>query len=279
MDPNASSLAYKFVAMLIMLTEVNRVADDLALDIARPVSVASISRTSTVSPPKLVRFGGSIITDTYFFGFTEGRLRYIRRIGESSQLKNGITAHTPNSLESRPLGTNEAYLRAKTWLARLDMDLSALEASHIPKIVERRPVQVKDSLTTLGEAAGNRLEAFIEITWGEIQVHPRRRYMVPAVTVSVSAVTGHLIQFRVEGDAKYWTRSLLQVHEIDKLLQISDQEFTQMSPEQRQGLFARHSHLRYPAALLHSDAKVLDGVIPIPKTAEPTRSRALGKSP
>src|ERR1035438_411627 len=62
--------AYKYVAMAVMLTNCNLFVQQTHLPLDHQLTQTNIilSRCS-VSPPRLMGFGGSIVTEKYFFGF------------------------------------------------------------------------------------------------------------------------------------------------------------------------------------------------------------------
>jgi hypothetical protein len=74
MNELAISLAYKYVATVLMLAEANFCAERLHLRTNLPIEQSHI-RQVYVGPPRLLQCLGSIDTDHYSFGFGEsGRL-------------------------------------------------------------------------------------------------------------------------------------------------------------------------------------------------------------
>ena len=67
--------AYKYVALAVMLANCNLFVQETYLPLDHPITQTNIilSRCS-VSPPRLMGFGGSIVTEKYFFGFGHGHL-------------------------------------------------------------------------------------------------------------------------------------------------------------------------------------------------------------
>jgi hypothetical protein len=67
--------AYKSVAMAVMLTNCNLFVQEIHLPLDHPITQTKIilSRCS-VNPPRLMGFGGSLVTEKYFFGFGRGHL-------------------------------------------------------------------------------------------------------------------------------------------------------------------------------------------------------------
>ncbi|MGH7953844.1 MAG: hypothetical protein ACREFE_18255 [Limisphaerales bacterium] len=67
--------AYKYVALAVMLTNCNLFVQETHLPLNYPIAQTNIilSRCS-VNPPRLMDFGGSLVTEKYFFGFGHGHL-------------------------------------------------------------------------------------------------------------------------------------------------------------------------------------------------------------
>src|SRR5208282_2192796 len=79
MDGFTLSLAYKYVALVLMLGEVNFFGSRTGLQFDHPVTEADVRAGSHVGPPKTNDFSGSILTDKYFFGFGWGHLANFHR--------------------------------------------------------------------------------------------------------------------------------------------------------------------------------------------------------
>ena len=246
MEPASITLAYKFVAMLLMLVEVNQYIDTLGLQMERPVTVSRILGTSTVSPPGLAGFSGSIVTRTYFFGFTEGRLRYVHRTKEASRVGNPISAGLSDN-RATGCSTIQAYRLGVKLLADLGIDMTALEKIHPPSMA----VRVTSTNQGDNESRSDRLPApsVVEVTWGRIQVHPRRKYTVPAVTMAFSGADCQLVKLRIEGPSDYWKRPPVRMHGIDELQALDDERFAKMTAMERKVLFEKHGGMPYPINL------------------------------
>src|SRR3954469_25650629 len=74
MTPAVANLAYRFVAMALMLAEANFFCDTAGLPRAKLLDESDVRSGSYVGPPNLKEFMGSIFTDQYFFGFGGGHL-------------------------------------------------------------------------------------------------------------------------------------------------------------------------------------------------------------
>ena len=127
-------LAYKYVLVAVMLAEVNFCAENLHLRVKLPVSQEDL-RVRLVAPPDVMRFGGRLETDDYFFGFS-GRLRLvvkIRPFGSLTVAEQKDVLSTATSL----IGTNEAYSLATNWLAAMSVDVSLLEQTNRVAVRQR----------------------------------------------------------------------------------------------------------------------------------------------
>ena len=69
------TVAYKYVALAVMLTNCNLFVQETHLPLDHPLIQKDIilSRCS-VNPPRLMGFGGSVVTEKYFFGFGHDHL-------------------------------------------------------------------------------------------------------------------------------------------------------------------------------------------------------------
>lgn len=224
----------------------NQYIDTLGLQMERPVTVSRIFGTSTISPPGLAGFSGSIVTRTYFFGFTEGRLRYVHRTEEASRVGNSISAGVAGDCATG-CSTNQAYRLGVKLLANLGVDVTALEKMHPPSMA------VRETTTNQGEnksrSDGLAAPSVVEVTWGRIQVHPRRKYTVPAVTMALSAADCQVVRLRIEGPSEYWKRPPVLLPGTDELQALKDERFAKMTAMERKVLFEKHSRMPYPINL------------------------------
>jgi len=131
------ALAYKYVAVTLMLAEINFCAGRLHLPAGLPIKEQNL-RAEAVFPPRIIGFAGRLDTDKYSFSFAKsGRLRFITKLdsGRGNQTMREYLeglAKTPSIIN-----TNEAYRLATNWLAAMDVDLQRLEKEH-PPIVKQQ---------------------------------------------------------------------------------------------------------------------------------------------
>src|SRR5436309_667542 len=79
MNRETLTLAYTYVAMVLMIAEANFFANKAGLKQDHLITQEDVRSGSHVSPAKSNYFGGSILTDSYLFGFGSGHLANFRR--------------------------------------------------------------------------------------------------------------------------------------------------------------------------------------------------------
>jgi hypothetical protein len=244
-------LAYKYVAIAVMLAEINYCASRLRLPIDLPIQKTDI-RVARVSNPHVLSrvghrslengFAGAIDTSNYSFNFVKsGRLRYIIRLDSGYQaysttkIQGDLPTHEflPQLVGIHStIDTNEAYRIATNWLMAIDVDVQRLE--------KEQPVTVKQqSLRDYGPLP------IFEVSWGG---HP-------AIVVWISGDTKDLLRLRQEDDS-YSKRPFTLIKDMDKLLAIPDEEFLKYSPQEKSNLVARFAAVTYPPFVSESHGSI-----------------------
>lgn len=154
--------AYKWVAVAIMLAEINYCADRLELPI-KPISREDV-QVLKIAHPELMGFSGRIETDSYFFVFyRSGRLSYIVKKDESKSDQSSIV------FRKSLISTNEAYELAKGWLSSINIDVTKLENEHKPatkqRIVYNKDYPIRSSANTNESKLSIPL---FDVKWGEL---------------------------------------------------------------------------------------------------------------
>lgn len=140
-------LAYKYVAMAVMLAEANFNAERLSLPIKRPITQNALG-SRLVAPPGILQFGGflgRVDADGYMFSW--GGERGYRHIAKLD--RDGYAAYPYGWLpmaernerlshEKSLISTNEAYQLAAGWLKAIDVDVQRLEKAHRVEVRQRR---------------------------------------------------------------------------------------------------------------------------------------------
>lgn len=222
MNELAISLAYKYVATALMLAEANYSAEHLHLRINRPIQQTHIQQ-AYVSPPRLLCSLGSLDTAEYSFGFGEsGRLRFITRLhpfGDQPlpQLQRRLAKIAAN------MTTNAAYQLATNGLARVSVDLNALEHQYQGKVRQH---------FYHGKGETRVMLPIFDAIWGSEDR--------PAVIVTIYGPTGDLLQLR-QNDESFSKRPARSLQNVESLLSIRDDEFRTYSPTARSNLVVRFS--------------------------------------
>ena len=227
-------LAYKYVALALMLTEINFCAGRLHLPADLPIKEQSL-RAEAVFPPQVIGFAGRLDTDKYSFSFAkDGRLRFITKLDNGRGDKTLREYLEGLSKTPSIINTNSAYQIATNWLAAMDVDLQRLEKEHPPTVKQQTFVPWADSgKTNLAEIS---LPIF-DVKWGD--------WAQPVIDIQISGATGELLKLRQEDDS-YSKRPASLIKDMDKLLAIPDEEYLKYSPLEKSNLVARFAAVHYP---------------------------------
>ena len=261
-------LAYKYVAVTLMLAEINFCASRLHLTIDLPIKEQDIKAVA-VFPPRVIGFAGRIDTKDYSFSFAKsGRLRFITKLEDGYQsmgIYRGSQVlreyHEHMSKIKSTIDTNDAYRIATNWLVAVDVDVQRLEKAH-PSTTRQQSfiswptnengyggIRV-DSEGNISPADGNinrKSLPLFDVYWGNGDRDKWGHAMGPAVDIMISGVNGELLKLRQEDDS-YSKRPVSLIKDMDKLLAIPDEDFLKYSPTERSNLVARFAAVHYSAS-------------------------------
>jgi hypothetical protein len=130
-----TTAAYQTAAVQLMVGEANFAAKQLDLHEPLPIVAPANTNQWNIAPPPM-GVGGMILTSNYNFDFLKGRFL---RISEKNWLaKISPPAKNLDCLTHRIslIDTNEAYQLATQWLARLSVDVGALERKFPPHVAQ-----------------------------------------------------------------------------------------------------------------------------------------------
>jgi hypothetical protein len=234
--------AYKCVALAVMLTNCNQFVQETHLPINQPIVQTNIILSQcSVDPPRLMEFGGSVVTERYFFGFGHGHLaNFWQWEFRSAPSAEGITEqHEQWAQMTSQIGTNEVRQLADDWLANLGVDVAAMEREYSCKIAQK--FFYKNPGSGLKPLDGNKvLLPIFEISWGAIPVQGHPQYSFPAATVTVFGPTKELIEYHLLDDS-LMLRPKLEVKDIESLLAIPNSAFYKFGDLQRSNLVRQFS--------------------------------------
>lgn len=229
--------AYKYVALMVMLAEANFFAEKTCLPRNHPIVEQDMRPGGHVSPPRLMGFGGSLLTDDYFFGFGKGGLANFKKRGFEPDNETMIRernfrfAELPSSI-----GTNEAYQLATNWLAAIDVDVRALEKKYPPKVTQRKFYPDAKGLNDLGERT--LILPIFDLQWGSIPISSGgKEYPMPALSLTIFGPTKELIEFHLMD--RDLSRRPVPIKDFEKLLAIPDSQFGMFSISQKGDLVTR----------------------------------------
>jgi hypothetical protein len=228
-----STLAFKYVALALMLAEVNFFGTKVGLQLDHPVTAADVRSGSHVGPPKTNDFSGSVVTDKYFFGFGWGHLANFHRNDFKSDSDAAVRERNLKlSKQLSLIDTNGAYEVATNWLTAAGVNLVALQKGYKLNIMQWR-------YRPEGLSQGPTLLPVYQVVWhGSLFRSQRRRSDTAVVSLTILGPTKELIEYHVLDDSLF-LRSRLQITEPQKLLAIPDAEFETFDTLQRSNLLAQ----------------------------------------
>lgn len=229
------SLAYKYVALALMMVEANHAIRQLDVPGWKSIEPTNVV-AYYVSPPRLLS-GGSVDTATHMFGFgRDGQLHFIHRRDPDPDLSIEERHQRWAKMKSL-IGTNEAYQLATNWLVKLEVDISALEKAHPPQVTQEYYYRG-------GKVSADRIVMLprYEVKWGTNQ-------MRPAVWISIFGPTKEPIHIRQE-DAAFSRRPKGLVKDVERLLSISNQAFASFTLTQKSNLVVESALASFPGFAL-----------------------------
>lgn len=228
MEKLFTSLAYKYVALALMMAEANHAVRQLEVTGWKPVEPSGVV-SYYVAPPRL-RPGGSLDTQTHVFGFgSQGNLQFIHRREPKPDISLEERHQQWANMKSL-VGTNEAYALASNWLVRLEVDVPTLEKSHPWSVTQ-------EYYHPGGQTSLRVMLPRYEVRWGTNQSRP-------AVWVSIFGPTKEAIHIRQE-DISFSKRPRGLVKDAERLLAIPNGEFATWSVLEKSNLVVESSIATY----------------------------------
>ena len=230
------TVAYKYVALAVMLTNCNLFVQETHLPLDHPLIQKDIilSRCS-VNPPRLMGFGGSVVTEKYFFGFGHDHLANFWQWEFRPNSEQGISQQYESwSTMTSQVGTNEVLQLVHNWLTGLGIDTVAMEEKYPCKITQKFFYRKTDGNLEVQSTNIVQLPIF-QIQWGSIPLRGRPEYSLPAATMTVFGPTKELIEYHLFDDA-LMLRPKLEIKDAEKLLTISNEVFYKFDEMQKSDL-------------------------------------------
>jgi hypothetical protein len=233
MDGFTLSLAYKYVALVLMLGEVNFFSAGTGLKFDHPVTETDVRAGSHVGPPKTNDFTGSILTDKYFFGFGWGHLANFHRNDFRSDSDTQVRERNERlAKQSSLIDTNGALELATGWLSAMGVDLPLLQQKYKLNVVQWR--YRGDGLTQ-----GPVMLPVYQVEWrGSPFPTKRTKRETAVVTLTILGTTKELIEYHLLDDSLF-ARPAIRIPEPQRLLSLPDSEFQQYNAQQRSNLLAQ----------------------------------------
>jgi len=232
--------AYKYVALAVMLTNCNVFMQQTHLPLDHPITQKEVSSWS-VTPPRLMGFGGSVVTEKYFFGFGHDHFaNFWQKEFRSASWPEGIMKqHERWSKMPSQTGTNEVRQLALNWLTDLGVDVATMEKKYPCKIKQRFFYQ-NGSGNLESQSDANVPLPIVEISLGSIPIRGHPGYDYPAVTMTIFGPTKELIEYHLMDDA-LMLRPKLEIKNAEQLLTISNEVFNAFDETQKSNLVGQFS--------------------------------------
>lgn len=135
------SLAYKTLALQLMLSEANWAGHQLRLPGQWPITQTNLV-ASLIGPPRITgtNVGGALTASNYWFSFTnDGKLWNLiyHKYGPDTSIVVGEYAETEMRRVS-VITTNDAYQMATNWLTQISVDVEGLNRKYKPRTWQQR---------------------------------------------------------------------------------------------------------------------------------------------
>lgn len=246
-----TNLAYRYVAVALMLAHVNLFCAKVGVPIPQPITESDLRPGGHVGSPNLGEqtlsgnFSGSILTDGYFFGFGRGRLANFKKRSDSATDEDVARRNVALSGLTSLVDTNEAYRLATNWLSETGVDVSALEKKYRLKIEQWKyyPNGQGGDRTVSGTNRSFVMLPVYTVQWRGVLARANRKFPEAAMaSVTISGPTKELIEYHVLDDG-LTVDPAIQIKEKEKLLAIRDDEFLKYNSAQRSNLVVRFAGL------------------------------------
>ncbi len=214
MSATTIPLAYKYVAIALMLTEANYFADRLQLPIQKPITRDDV-RYAYAYPPALRWLEGRIDAHGYSFGFfSSGRLSAVTKMRNNGAIDR--PEHAKSAPEPLLLAESNAFYKVATNFGSvMSINFTNLERAY-PCVVSAYSV-MNAGENNAGKPATNLL----------VSVYWERK-----VDVIFLMPSGSLIELRQNSDL-YSERERMTIVGSNELLNIRDQDFVDYSSSKK----------------------------------------------
>jgi hypothetical protein len=238
----ASNLAYRYLAFALMLLQANWFCQKMDLPGNHELTLADIGRGSEADPPKTNDFGGSIFTDEYFFGFDSGHIaNFYKRAFEPQTDADVKRLNVELSKHSSVIDTNGAFDLATNWLARSGVNVAMLKTNFTLTVTQEK--FLSQSLPAGGFGPITRSEVLLpvfDVVWsGDFVRKGRLHHHGPVVRVTVSGATKEMLEYHVYSE-QLFTFESIAVKDLEKVMNVSDQEFQSYSDLQLSNFVAEY---------------------------------------
>lgn len=229
-------LAYKYVAIALMVAEINYCSQKLQLPLDGPVRGESLQLVH-VSNPYVTGFGGTLETTNYSFIFyKDGRLRRIQRINRFKEIPLRQLQWQQAKMSSL-IDTNGAYRLATNWLTAISVDVTALEQSFQGSVEQRIFYPDATSLDDPPEKKSRVvLLPIFHVFWGDKSK--------PVIMVSIFGPTKEMLGI-YQNDDSFSRRPKELLKDVQILLNIPNEMFQKYSDVQKHDLVVRYAITNY----------------------------------
>ncbi len=236
--------AFRFVAVAMMLAQINFFCSKLGLNAGHKVTESDMREGGHVGPPNTNNFTGSILTEKYFFGIWHGYLAncYIQGFNPQSDAdvkKRNIELSKMSSL----IDSNGAYQLATNWLSKSGIDVIGMERKYKMNLVQWRYYPDGQLNEGLGPGRKEIKLPVYQVEWrGSMVLGSRKLPDGVVVKIVVSGIDKQMLEYHVYDDSLFLLQKI-QFNAPEKLLAIPDDDFRSYNTLQRSNLVRSYAHL------------------------------------
>ncbi len=227
-----------------MLFQANWFCQTLGLPRSREFSLANVRQGSSIGPIGTNDFGGSLLTDDYFFGFDAGHIANVVKQGHQPQTDADVKRQNIElSQHASLIDTNGAVKLATNWLARAGVKLSVLQTNYTMSVTQWRFFSWYQPTNGFGATSKDVvLLPIYDVVWsGEYIRKGHIRHHGPVVKVTVSGITKEMWEYHVYAEQLTDTPPI-EVKQLEKVLAIPDAEFEAYDDLQRSNFVAQYGN-------------------------------------
>jgi hypothetical protein len=234
-----SNLAYRYLALAMMISHANWFCHQLKLAQLHELTMADVQQGSSVDPVATNDFGGSLVTSEYFFGFDSGHLANFVKQGHWPQTEAGIREQNVElSHHTSMIDTNGAVKLATNWLAIVGIKLGFLMTNYTLSVHQWQHIPDYNPQLSASRQKSVPLPIF-DVEWkGDFLRKGWIHHRGTVVKIVVSGISDELWEYHVYTD-QLATKPPITIKDAASVLAVPDSEFEAYDRLRRASFLAR----------------------------------------